>query len=183
MHLGACLFFTNNHTIVLAAGVLGDHLEELFRDAYCCHDLLPLLPAAAKACLLAVARLRRLLNDAALLALADEGQTVLDLAGAGAALSDGGIRQALRRMPHLRQADLTSCPVGAATLRALGECCPAVELLRLGSPVTDSASTARWVDANLAVLAGSCCAFGFGSSAVHLPSWPRPTVVCVSNPT
>ena len=90
---------------------------------------------------MAVARLRRLLCDAALLALADEGQTVLDLAGAGAALSAGGIGQALRRMPHLRQVDLTSCPVGAATLRTLGECCPAVELLRLGGPATDASTS------------------------------------------
>jgi hypothetical protein len=120
--------------------VLGEHLEELLRDPYCRHDVLPLLPASAKACLLAVARLRALLCDAALLALADEGQAVLDLAGAGAALSDVGIRQALRRMPHLRQVDLTSCPVGAATLRTLGECCPSLELLRLGSPVTDTSA-------------------------------------------
>lgn len=41
------------------------------------------------------------------------------------------------------QCDLTSCPVSAATLRTLGECCPAVEVLRLGSPVTD-ASAGRW---------------------------------------
>ena len=109
-------------------------------DPYCCHDVLPLLPPPAKACLLAVARLRRLLCDAALLALADEGQAVLDLAGAGAALSDAGIREALRRMPHLRQVDFSSCLVGAATLRTLGECCPAVELLRLGSPVTDTSA-------------------------------------------
>ena len=49
-------------------------------------------------------------------------------------------QQALRRMPHLRQVDLTSCPVGAATLRTLGECCPSLELLRLGSPVTDTSA-------------------------------------------
>lgn len=41
------------------------------------------------------------------------------------------------------QVDLTSCPVGAATLRLLGECCPAVEQLRLGSRVTDE-TAGRW---------------------------------------
>lgn len=42
------------------------------------------------------------------------------------------------------QVDLTSCPVGAATLRVLGQCCPAVEQLRLGSRVTDE-TAGRWV--------------------------------------
>ncbi|KAI7836644.1 hypothetical protein COHA_009529 [Chlorella ohadii] len=121
----------------ICLGVLAEHLEDLLEDSYCCEHILPYLPSEAKACLLAVARLRRLLCDAALLLLADECQTTLDLHGCGEAVSSGGIEAALRRMPHLRQVDLTSCPVGAATLRVLGQCCPAVEQLRLGSRVTD----------------------------------------------
>ena len=197
----------------ICLGVLAEHLEDLLADAYCCEHILPYLPSEAKACLLAVARLRRLLCDAALLLLADEGQTTLDLHGCGEAVSESGIEAALRRMPHLRQVggwaglwsplragcspwlvgcspllvgcspllvgcspwlagcspwlaaglgavttsrrctpqrqsrvcvdptccqvDLTSCSVGAGTLRVLGECCPAVEQLRLGSRLTD----------------------------------------------
>ncbi|KAL4458798.1 hypothetical protein ABPG75_013663 [Micractinium tetrahymenae] len=125
-------------------GVLGEHLPDLLEDEECLQEVLPALPSEAKACLLAVARLRRLLCDAALAALADEGHTVLDLHGCGEALSEGGLCAALRRMPHLRCADLGSCHVSGATLRTLGECCPALEVLRLGSPATDgSASAAR----------------------------------------
>jgi hypothetical protein len=123
--------------------VLGEHLEELLGDEDCAQLVLPLLPVEAKACLLAVARLRRLLNDTALLLLADEGQHTLDLHGSGRQLSDGGIRSAVQRMPDLRQVDLRSCPVGGDTLRTLGSCCPHVNVLRLGSPVTD-ATAARW---------------------------------------
>lgn len=124
------------------AGVLGEHLPDLLADPDCLREVLPALPSEAKACLLAVARLRSLLCDAALAALADEGHTLLDLRGCGAALSEGGIRAALRAMPHLRFADLGSCHVGGATLRTLGESCPALEVLRLGSPVTDASTTA-----------------------------------------
>lgn len=126
--------------------MLGEHLEELLSDPGCAEYVLPLLPAEAKACLLAVARLRRLLCDAALLLLADQGQHILDLRGCGDLLSDSGIRAAIRRMPDLRLADLTSCPVGADTLRALGEACPGLHVLRLGSPLTD-ASAGRLVAA------------------------------------
>ena len=87
----------------ICLGVLAEHLEDLLEDPYCCEHILPCLPAEAKACLLAVARLRRLLCDAALCLLADETHTVLDLHGCGEAVSEGAIAAALRRMPHLRQ--------------------------------------------------------------------------------
>lgn len=125
-------------------GVLGEHLEALLDDPEI-QLVLPLLPVEAKACLLAVARVRRMLSDAALLLLADEGQHTLDLHDSGSGtLSDAGIRAAIQRMPDLRQADLRSCPVGGDTLRALGRCCPHLSLLLLGSPVTD-ATAARLV--------------------------------------
>lgn len=124
------------------AGVLGEHLPDLLEDPDCLQEVLPALPSEAKAALLAVARLRRLLCDAALAALADEGHALLDLSSCGAALTEAGICAALRRMPHLRAADLRSCLVGGATLRTLGEACPALEVLRLGSPFTDGSATA-----------------------------------------
>lgn len=120
--------------------MLAEHLEDLLTDPACRDEIVPLLPPHIKACLLAVARLRRLLCDAALLALADAGQAVLDLHGCGGRLSDEGIRAALRRMPSLTAVDLQSCAVGADTLRTLGECCPSVEALRLGSPATDESA-------------------------------------------
>ena len=83
--------------------MLAEHLDDLLADEYCCQHILPYLPSEAKACLLAVARLRRLLCDAALLLLADECQTTLDLHSCGEAVSEDGIQAALRRMPHLRQ--------------------------------------------------------------------------------
>jgi hypothetical protein len=106
--------------------------------------VLPLVPAEAKASLLAMARLQRLLSDATLLLLADQGQDILDLHSCGELLSDGGIRAAIQRMPDLRLVDLRSCCVGGDTLSVLGMACPQLEVLRLGSAVTDSASAARW---------------------------------------
>lgn len=123
------------HAICL--GVLGQHLDELIE---CGKDVLPLLPAPAKAALLAVARLRRLLSDAALALLADSEHTTLDLHGCGDLVTDAGVCAALRSMPHLRLVDLSTCAVGPASVRALGECCAAVEVLRLGSPVTDQSA-------------------------------------------
>lgn len=121
-------------------GVLAEHLEDLLADPVCRLRVLPVLPSDVKACLLAVARLRRMLSDTALLLLADSGQPVLDLHGCGDLVTDAGIRAALPRMSHLRHVDLTSCRVGAATLRTLGASCPGVEVLRLGSPATDAAA-------------------------------------------
>ncbi len=117
--------------------MLAEHLEDLLEDPYCCEHILPYLPSEAKACLLAVARLRRLLCDAALLLLADECQTTLDLHGCGEAVSSGGIETALRRMPHLRQVGcelcgrpLLCCCAGATVYGVMGAdvgiamCCP-----------------------------------------------------------
>lgn len=98
--------------------MLGEHLEELLGDPVFCQDILPLLPAHVKACLLAVARLRSLLCDAALALLADREQAVLDLHGCGDRLSDVGIRAALRRMPHLRH--VRGAQRWGATLPKLG---------------------------------------------------------------
>ena len=112
----------------LCLGVLGEYLEELIELG---EEVLPRLPGELKASLLAVARLRRLLSDTALVLLAGDGD-ILDLHDAGASLSDAGIRAALCLMPQLRQADLRGCPVSPSTLRTLGEACTWVTILRLG---------------------------------------------------
>ncbi|GLI60326.1 hypothetical protein VaNZ11_002443 [Volvox africanus] len=64
------------------------------------------LPADAKACLLCVARRRGVLRNRVLLALADEGWTLMDLAGA-TALTERALRQALLWSPHLRALDIS----------------------------------------------------------------------------
>jgi hypothetical protein len=117
--------------------VLALHLEELID---CGDAVLPYLPAECKACLLAAGRSRGLLTDQALDLLADEGQELLDLRGGGAAVSDPGIRAALRALPDLRQLDVSGCSVRGDTLRALGSACPALELLRLGTGERSSAA-------------------------------------------
>lgn len=118
-----------------APGLLCEHLGELL-DAG--DQVLPFLPPEIKASLLAIARLRRLLSDAALLLLADAGQPALDLGGCDY-LGERAILVALQRMPDLRWCDLRGCDVGPAVLRALGSACPALELLRLGGAATDAA--------------------------------------------
>lgn len=72
-----------------------------------------------------------------LLALADEGMTLLDLSWA-TGVSSADLRAALRRMPNLRALCLQHFGSGggahldAATLRMLGGWCPRLVLLRLG---------------------------------------------------
>jgi hypothetical protein len=48
----------------------------------------------------------------------------------------------VQRMPDLRHADLSSCHVSPSTLRTLGQACPALQVLRLGSPATDASAGA-----------------------------------------
>lgn len=109
------------HAICL--GVLGEHLGYLLDDPECWEGVLPHLPAQVKACLLAVARLRRLLCDTALLLLADAEQTVLDLHGCGDRISDAAVQQALQRMPHLRQARRAAGGLQLLLAYAAGEGC------------------------------------------------------------
>ena len=92
-----------------------------------------------QASLLAIARLRKLLSDAALLLLADAEQAALDLRGCGQ-LGEQAITAALERMPDLRRCDLRGCAAGPATLRTLGRSCPRLELLRLGGGAVDTAA-------------------------------------------
>eukprot|EP00887_Chlorella_sp_A99_P006538 scaffold3.g6538.t1 len=120
------------------AGVLAEYLEELLEMEAAGEGALSLLPPQAKGPLLAAARARCLLTDAALLALADHYGEVLCLRGCGG-LSGAAIQQALLRMPHLQQVDVRGCDVGARQLRTLGQACSRVSLLRLGGPATDRA--------------------------------------------
>lgn len=95
--------------------------------------VLPLLPSHCKAVLLAAASRLHLLTDAVLLLFVDQGQAALDLGRyqASQRVTDAGVRTALHAMPDLRFLDVTGLVVSGATLRALGECCPHLEVLRL----------------------------------------------------
>ncbi|KXZ55338.1 hypothetical protein GPECTOR_3g47 [Gonium pectorale] len=90
------------------------------------------LPSDVKACLLCVARRRGVLRNAVLLALADEGWTLMDLAGA-TALTERAVRQALLRCPRLRALDLRGATAASASLLAqLPELCPGLQVLGVG---------------------------------------------------
>ncbi|GLC33861.1 hypothetical protein PLESTB_000812000 [Pleodorina starrii] len=110
----------------LCLGYLGRHIDSLVLQL---GPHLAHLPADVKACLLCVARRRGLLSNRVLLALADEGWTLMDLAGA-TALTERALRHALLRCPRLRALDLTGLTAPTpALLRELPELCPSLELL------------------------------------------------------
>jgi hypothetical protein len=71
-------------------------------------------------------------NHRVLALLSDEDGHILDLNGAGAAVTDAAIRSTLAHMPRLQFVDLRGCSLSAGTLRKLGSHCPAVQVLRIG---------------------------------------------------
>jgi hypothetical protein len=111
----------------LCLGALAGWLDELVElgDA-----VLPRLPPDDKAALLAAARRRGALGDAALRLLVDEDHSALDLRGAAA--SEAAMRAALVAAPRVRYVDLTEANISGDAIRALPRACPALEVLRLG---------------------------------------------------
>ncbi|GAB4821792.1 hypothetical protein N2152v2_008838 [Parachlorella kessleri] len=107
--------------------ILGEYLDELLDYAA---EVVPLLPAQFKGCLMAIARRKELLNDRALGALADAEHVCLDCHATG--VSEAALQHALAASPQLRHVDLRGCPVGPSTLRLLGSSCPRLEVLRIG---------------------------------------------------
>lgn len=127
----------------LVADLLARHVDELI--SVCGPSLLH-LPPDVRAALLAAARRRGCLDDAALAALMDEGATILDVSHCGAAVTDAGIeslasRGALRRIVA---ADLTACDaITPRGLRALAAAAPRMHTLRCGgSPSANAAANA-----------------------------------------
>ncbi|GIL91983.1 hypothetical protein Vretimale_18503 [Volvox reticuliferus] len=113
----------------LVLGFLGRHVDSLVSQL---GPRLAILPADVKACLLCVARRRGMLSNRVLLALADDGWTLMDLAGA-TVLTERALRQALMRCPHLRALDITGISSTSPTLlRTLPDLCPSLELLAVG---------------------------------------------------
>lgn len=114
----------------LCLGVLALHLEELVG---CGEDVMPHLPADAKASLIAAARRRRRLTDAALLLLVDPDHASLTVRGAAPGVTGAGVLAAARkRGPAWRHLDLRGVPLRPRLLAALAEVCPGLEVLRFG---------------------------------------------------
>ncbi|KAI8471340.1 MAG: hypothetical protein J3K34DRAFT_506807 [Monoraphidium minutum] len=122
----------------LALGVVARHVAQLVASlgpAGC-----GWLPAEVKASLLAAARRRGELGDAALAALADASFSTLDVSGSR--VTGAALLAVAARMPALRALDVAGCErVGAGALRKLPRALPAVALLRLGGgPACDEAA-------------------------------------------
>lgn len=117
------------HTLqAYCLGCLGQYIEELL---LCGQEVLPLLPPDAKACLMAIARRRGLLDNKALEKLIDSSLTALDIAHSQ--VTDAALQNALQTTPNLLSVDVTGCQVSQRTVRSLGTWCPQLQVLRLGS--------------------------------------------------
>lgn len=124
----------------LVVDLLAAHVDELIELA---GEALRALPPDARHALLAVARRKGCLDDAALDALVDETATALDVSGCGDAVTDTGVR-ALAARGALRSvvaADITSCRgITADGIRELVSGAPNLEVLRCGGdPACDAA--------------------------------------------
>ncbi|KAK9837476.1 hypothetical protein WJX81_005159 [Elliptochloris bilobata] len=112
----------------ICLGLLAEHVEEVLELG---ELVQPYLPADARLTLLAVARRKEILDDAALATLVDGDWTALDVATS--AVTHDGLLSALRQLPRLRALDLSWCEnLGPATLREAARLCPSLETLRVG---------------------------------------------------
>ena len=116
----------------LVVDLLAAHVDELIEVA---GEALRALPPDARHALLAVARRKACLDDAALGALVDETATALDVSGCGDAVTDTGLRALVARgaLRSVVAADITSCRgITADGIRELVSGAPNLEVLRCG---------------------------------------------------
>ena len=125
----------------IVADLLARHVDELV-DAG--GESLRHLPCDVRDALLAVARRRRCLDDAALRALVDESTTIIDASGCGGGrVTDAGIAAlaARRALRNVTAVDLSRCDgVTAAGLRILARAAPILQTLRCGGDATCNAA-------------------------------------------
>ncbi|ACO63309.1 predicted protein [Micromonas commoda] len=125
----------------IVADLLARHVDELV-DAG--GESLRHLPCDVRDALLAVARRRRCLDDAALRALVDESTTIIDASGCGGGrVTDAGIAAlaARRALRNVTAVDLSRCDgVTAAGLRILARAAPRLRTLRCGGDATCNAA-------------------------------------------
>ena len=124
----------------LVVDLLAAHVDELIEVA---GEALRALPPDTRHALLAVARRKGCLDDAALGALMDETATVLDVSGCGDAVTDTGVRALVARgaLRSIVAADITSCR-GITTdgIRELVSGAPNLEVLRCGGDLACNAA-------------------------------------------
>ena len=138
----------------LVADLLARHVDELVTV---CGPSLRHLPPDVRAALLAAARRRGCLDDAALAALMDEGATILDVSHCGAAVTDAGIESLASRgaLHRIVAADLTACDgVTPRGLRALAAAAPSMHTLRCGGSQAANAAANAAVAPREEVLPG-----------------------------
>ena len=126
----------------IVADLLARHVDELVDAA---GDALRHLPCDVRDALLAVARRRRCLDDAALRALVDESTTIIDASGCGGGrrVTDAGIAAlaARRALRNVTAVDLSRCDgITAAGLLILARAAPRLRTLRCGGDATCNAA-------------------------------------------
>ncbi|KAH6786386.1 RNI-like superfamily protein [Perilla frutescens var. hirtella] len=112
----------------LCLGVVGCNLEDIIDDLA---EIALAFPADIKMALVAIARRRKLLNDAIVVALADSSWEILDMSGSD--VSDSGLSHVVNICHNLKAVDIRRCtrltPTGVSELLQL---CHSLEILRWG---------------------------------------------------
>ncbi|KAL2316747.1 hypothetical protein Fmac_030623 [Flemingia macrophylla] len=124
--------------VSLCVGVLGRHLEDIIEDL---SEIAINLPADIKIAVAAISRRRKLLNDDALIALADTSWAILDVSGSD--VSDFGLIKAAEVCRFIKALDISRCTkITANGISELVKHCRSLETLRCGGcPRSDN--TAR----------------------------------------
>ncbi|KAF7831288.1 protein AMN1-like protein [Senna tora] len=114
--------------VSLCLGVVGKNLDDIIDDL---GEIAVNLPADIKMALAAIARRRKLLNDAVLISLADTSWEIIDVSGSD--VSDFGIIKAAEICRFIRALDISRCSKITATgISELVKHCHLLETLRCG---------------------------------------------------
>ncbi|CAL5392833.1 unnamed protein product [Camellia sinensis] len=114
--------------VSLCLGVVGKHFEDIIEDL---GEIAANFPADIKLAMAAIARRRKLLNDAVIISLAESSWEILDLSGSD--VSDFGLSKVADTCKFIRAVDISQCSkITSRGVSELVQHCRSLEILRCG---------------------------------------------------
>lgn len=114
--------------VSLCLGVVGKHFEDIIEDL---GEIAANFPADIKLAMAAIARRRKLLNDAVITSLAESSWEILDLSGSD--VSDFGLSKVADMCKFIRAVDISQCrKITSLGVSELVQHCRLLEILRCG---------------------------------------------------